>query len=334
MYSFQNVEIQSKEELNTHVDDENIMLYYFGEFKLDSAYFSPFRKESGPSFYISYYKGSLKWRDFGLSNNPRNAVEFVATLYNLSIRQALNRIYQDIIVNKKHKPIEGIKTAIGGNNREELKYGVRISSLQGWQLDYWTKVGITEDILKTFKVHWCKELWYNGAIWSRGSMHNLMYFYNHARVPYEESWTVYRPLSKDPTRKFRKHNINNHIMGLEYLPQTGNILVITKSYKDIMLLYSLNIPAISPHNENVPIGAEVIEDLKSRFKYIYVNYDNDETGVRSSIEFTKKYNLNYWNIPKSLNCKDPFECAQKLGSQIVRDLFNEKLKRDGDRGLI
>lgn len=322
MYSLSNTTVTSKTEINSLISDEEIMTFYFGEFDLDKFYLSPFREEKNPSFIISYYNNKLVWRDFGLSNRPKGVMDFVCMKFNINFAQAISKILSDIVEPNK------IPVAKKYLKRDKINYHLEYSDKWlDWQLEYWKKGGIKISTLDKFKVNWCKELWFNGKLFSRGSKVNLMYYYNHSLTPFDESWTVYRPYAQFD-KKFRKHNIEGRIMGLELLPEFGDILVITKSYKDIMVLYEIGIPAIAPHNENIPIDKEVIDSLKKRFKHIYVNYDNDNTGVNSSIKFTKEHDLNYWNIPKNLNCKDPYECSCLYGLDKVFNLLNEKLTRD------
>lgn len=322
LFGLDNIHITSKEDLNKYISDEQIMTYYFKEFELNIHYLSPLHVEKDPSFMITYYNNELKWRDFGISKQPFNAIEFVQKLYSIGFYDALNKIYGDIVLDNKIPIVKDYKKL------DTLTSFVEYSnSWEDWQLDYWFKGNIKESTLDIFNVHWCKELWFNNKLFSKGSKSNLSYFYDHSTVPFEYSWTVYRPFA-NISKKFRKQNIANHIMGYDLLPPTAEILVITKSYKDIMILYELGICAIAPHSENVPISKEVIDELKSRFGRIYVNYDNDSTGIKSSIEFTRKYDLDYWNIPLKLNCKDPFECSQIYGLDKVYNLLYERIERN------
>ena len=317
------------EELNKIVSDEQILTFYFGEFDLNVPYLSPFRKEDNPSFIISYYNNRLVYRDFGISNKPEYIIDFVIRLkasqgIHYSFYDALNAIYEEIVINKKIPILKKQYDRTRGAITTKIKYK---KDWEDYQLEYWKKGNISVKTLDFFNVHWCCEVWFGDKMWAKGSHYNLMYFYNHSITPFDESWTVYRP-NADPKKKFRKHNIDGRIMGIDLIPDTGELLVITKSYKDIMILYEIGVPAIAPHNENIEIPKETIDNLKSRFNLIYVNYDNDNTGVKSSIRFTKEHNLNYWNLPKDINCKDPFECSCKYGIDKVFDNLNDKIQRD------
>lgn len=322
MYSLTNIKISSKKELNKYYSDEYIMTFYFGDYELNTHYLSPLRDDKAPSFYITYYNGELKWRDFGIGPSPKNPVEFVALMKGITFTDALTVIYNEIKSSTREIHVRDRPVF------DDLTYEIKIAEItEKYQLDYWTKGGITKETLDLFKVKWCKQLWINDKLKGKSSSTYPMYFYDHSETPFDESWTVYSPYAK-PKDKFRKRNINGRVMGLNLIPPSGELLFITKSYKDIMILHEIGFYAIAPHSENIRLSESLINDLKNRFNKIYVNYDNDNTGVSSSIELTKEYNLNYWNIPKSMNCKDPYACSCIYGLSKVKELILNKIERD------
>ena len=82
------------------------------------------------------------------------------------------------------------------------------------------------------------------------------------------------------------------------LPKSGgDYVVITKSLKDVMVLYEFNIPAIAPNSETLFISDKQLEKLKSKFKNIIVFYDNDCAGI-SGMNKIKK---NHKKLPSNKN---------------------------------
>ena len=73
------------------------------------------------------------------------------------------------------------------------------------------------------------------------------------------------------------------------LPKSGEYVVITKSMKDVMCLYSLGIPSIAPTSENCFLSEAQYHKLKERFKYIILLYDNDRPGLKAAISIHKKF---------------------------------------------
>lgn len=316
--------IYSKKELNKYISDENIIIHYFGHFDLHRFYHS-LRQESNASLQFSYYNNELKWRDFGISLTPKDAVEFVMFYYkeikkeNLTYQQALNRIYKEVEIKQVDKKRYKIPKKVS------LRYRSRF---RAYELKYWNQYCISEEILKKFKVYPC-EVWSGNILWHRSVKDDpcFVYLWNKEKL----IWKAYRPYAKEEIikgvkvlKKFYANNVTNHIQGYEFLPEEGDLLIITKSYKDVIALYTLGYFAIAPHSESLFISEKILEELKQRFKKIVVIYDNDDTGVKKCTEFTNKYNLDYWNVPKDyLKCKDPSDLIKNYGrNELLRHLNN------------
>ena len=69
----------------------------------------------------------------------------------------------------------------------------------------------------------------------------------------------------------------------------SDYLVITKSLKDVMVLYEYGIPAIAPNSETIFVTEAQYQKLKNRFKRIYLFYDSDYAGITSMNQIRKKY---------------------------------------------
>lgn len=321
MYSISNSQITDLKDLNTFISDEEILLKYFGEYELDKHYLCPFVEETVPSFIISYYNNRLVWRRFGLYDRPMSAIDFVMVKFNLSFKDAINKCFREINVDNTEIlktitiPVETSKTC--GINYVEDWYP--------WELDYWKDYHFDKKILKKYEIYPCTGYWINQFRWHYSKKNDPLFVYMHGL----NSWTGYRPLAKNKLDKFRKHNIKNHIMGMENLPNEGDLLFITKSYKDLITLNLIGLNAIAVHTERVYIDHNIITNLKKRFKHIYVVFDNDKTGIDASMFFTKEYGLNYYNIPSNcIGCKDPADLSKIQGLDALEKSIKEKLKRD------
>ena len=103
----------------------------------------------------------------------------------------------------------------------------------------------------------------------------------------------------------------------------GDILVITKSLKDCMLLYELGIPAIAPCSENLFVSNKQYEKLKSKFKNIFLFYDNDQAGISNMNKIRKQYpELIVTFIPRHLEAKDISDFYFKYGKKRTIELIN------------
>lgn len=317
-----NIEIRSYPELLKYVSEEDIYLRYFGEFQLNKKYLCPFKHEKTPSFEFKYINNRIKWVRYGMyGDRSYGALDFVMFLKNLTFLQALQVIFNDLYINNTTTNDFILKKETF-TLTSSLKYDF---NLLDYEMNYWKQYHFTKEDLKYWKVYSCTEYWINGIKWHTSTIEDPMFVYLHS----EDSWTIYRPLAKDKENKFRKYNITKHLMGYDKLPEIGEILFITSSYKDVITLYKLGYNAVAPHSERNILDKSLVLELKSRFKYIYVAYDNDDTGVNASKGFTELYDLRYWNIPKDCDGnKDPSDYSKCNGLDKLDNNIKAKFKRD------
>lgn len=84
---------------------------------------------------------------------------------------------------------------------------------------------------------------------------------------------VYRPTA-DSKVKWKSNMTSSLLHGSSQL-KPANILIITKSMKDVMVLHEMGYQAVSPMAENVIPSNEIMVDLISAYPKIYIFYDND-----------------------------------------------------------
>ncbi|MGL1311253.1 hypothetical protein ACSTKO_24905, partial [Vibrio parahaemolyticus] len=58
---------------------------------------------------------------------------------------------------------------------------------------------------------------------------------------------------KEKNRKFRQDLQETYVHGIEQLTYQSDLLIITKSRKDVMCLRSFGYDAVSPRSENTPM---------------------------------------------------------------------------------
>jgi len=327
-----NLTPSSIEELYKQVTDEEILYFYFGEFEADNWYPSPFREENKPSFTISYYNNKWVWRDFGISSKPKNGLSFVINKYKLSIDQARDKIYNDIING------QGISHYVPKKPPKSEKKDI---ACKIWKpkftstLDYWSKLDVSRQELIDYSVYE-GQVWLNKRVILESTKYKPIFIYMFDK--YSKIWKGYNPNAnpkKPRDLKFFSNNISGHIQNFDKLGQFPNkdVLIITKSYKDCIVLNKLGYNAIAPHTESMFLAPWDIDLLKTMYKYIYVFYDNDTTGVTKCTMFTEQNDLYYLNVPLGLssnnkNCKDPSDVVEGFGYSLLEDIILEKFSRD------
>ena len=93
-----------------------------------------------------------------------------------------------------------------------------------------------------------------------------------------------------------------------------------------MCLAGLGIKAIAPNSENLFIPDKMLEDLKRRFSYIAVLYDNDLPGITNMKKIKKKYpELKYLWIPRKYEAKDISDFRKKYGEKRTKQFIKESI---------
>jgi len=321
------------EELHLSISDEDILYHYFGNYQLGHWYKSPLREEeTDPSFTISYYNGIIRWRDFGRSPKPKNAIEFVKIKFNLELTPAIYKVYNELVTNKnnnkalKNNPLKNIdKDNLPQASSNEV--GIKV-----WKpkfkstFEYWgDKYDFSKKELLFYKVLE-GEVWNNKRLVFRSSDYTAVFIYMFSLK--NKIWKGYRPNAKANQLKFFSNNILNHTQNWKHLNYFPNkdILFITKSYKDCMILNKLGYNAIAPHGESSFLMPWEIDHVLNLFTHVIILYDNDSTGIKKSTEFAELYNLPYnMHIPLTISCKDSAEVVEYHSYKLLNDIIIDNL---------
>lgn len=306
------------------VPEEEIYKYYLGyDFELNKCYTSILRdKDTTPSLNFYYNRrNQLCYKDFGHSQG--NVFEFVKNLFSCSYFEALSRINFDFNLGLgfSEAPLRESRIETTKTFKKTNDYFIQVSrrEFNDFDLQYWSSYGISYKTLLKYNVIAVSKVWVNKVLKFVSNESNPIYGYL-----FGNKIKVYRPLSES---KWVNNATGDIIQGYEQLPESGEILIITKSLKDVMFFDEHGFPAIAPQGETMHFNETIIIDLKKRFKNIIVIYDNDDTGVKFSTKLTNELNLKYWNIPKSYEEKDPTDFHKVHG----KDMTNELLKTIFDK---
>lgn len=284
--------------------EETYMEYYLGIKVKKGLFRSPLRQDNTPT--CSFYRnksGELIFHDFS-GDFYGNFINVVMRKYNVGYYKAIELIAQDFgFINKNETREVHIKESeskiIKG---KPANIRVEIKDFTKKELNWWKEYGITKEILEKFHVYSCKNIFLNGELVNTNN-NNLIFGYYGGKKDGLELWRIYFP--GRTTQRFLTNWPSKKIQGFNELPKSGKLLVITKSMKDCMTLYSLGIPAIAPNSEHLFINDKMLDNLKKRFKYIVVMYDNDLAGISNMRKIKKKHpELIYYFIPRKYDVKD------------------------------
>ena len=142
-----------------------------------------------------------------------------------------------------------------------------------------------------------------------------------------DRFKIYRPLASKYT-KWRTNLTNRHVQGLSELPQEGgNLLIITKSLKDVMCLYEMGFNAIAASSETTFIPDDILNLLQTKWKNIIILYDRDKTGMKTAREYSKKYGLDAIFVHKKFKAKDISDAVRDNGFFAVKNWLTKTVER-------
>lgn len=319
------VEKITKEEILKRTTEYDIYASYMPtKFEIGRIMSSPFHEDKNPSFGIFKDKdnGSLLFKDHS-KDISGDCIKFVSLLFDLTYKQTLDKIWKEVV-------LTGTISKEGIIIRDYYKTKKTIVSVKRRNFtktddSYWGQYYIDRDLLKKYNVFPIKKFWVNDKVSKfEYSENNPMYAYK-----IFNSFKVYRPKSEDKRDKWRSGCGQYDIQGWEQLPDKGDILVITKSLKDIMVLSLFNIPSIAPHGENTLIPVKAINEAKKRFKRLIMLYDYDDGGLKGVKKMQKEYGIGYTFIPKHYleiyDIKDISDYIKEFGKKDTKKLIKELL---------
>lgn len=314
----------TKELILSRFSEEQIMEYYLHVPVKKGLFRSPLRRDKEPT--CSFYRnnsGDLIFKDFATGQHL-NVFGVVQDMFKCNYYEAMRIIANDLGIIKDdfitRNPGKINDNPIKIEDKEITKIQVEIQDFTDLELKWWSKYGITLDILKKFNVYSCKHVFLNGQLLAKSQQHCPIFGYYGRKYQGIELWRCYFP--KRTSFRFLGNWPTKKIQGYDQLPKSGKLLVITKSMKDVMCLYSMGITAIAPNSETQFVSDAILDDLKTRFKHIVILFDNDYTGVSFMSKLKKLHpELVYTWIPLKYKAKDISDYYKEYGKKETLNLI-------------
>ena len=314
----------TKELILSRFSEEQLMEYYLHIPVKKGLFRSPLRRDKQPT--CSFYRnksGTLIFKDFATGQHL-NVFDVVQSIFRCDYFESLRIIANDFGIvrdNTLHKNPGKINlNPIKIKDKEISKIQIEVQEFTDSELKWWGKYGISKDILKRFNVYSCKHVFLNDQLFAESQQHCPIFGYYGKKYQGLELWRCYFP--KRTSFRFITNWPSKKIQGYDQLPKKGKLLVITKSMKDSMCLYSCGITACAPNSENLFIPDKVLEDLKNRFENIVVLYDNDRPGLYNMAKIRKEHpELTYVFIPKKYGSKDISDFYKDHGRKETLNLI-------------
>ena len=321
MYSTRTAITMSLKDLLDKLDDYDIYSYYVGQFKIGKLFNSPLRSDDkNPSFAIfKGVNGRLFFKDHG-SGEGGNAIKFVKLYKGIQTRDELERELLRIV--RKMNPNSGnaIRTYSYSVDSGPTDIGIVRQPFTDVDKQYWKQFHISLDTLKKFQVFSIKYFLCNRVVRGTYKENSPMYAYK-----VDDKFKIYRPLASKYT-KWRTNLTNWNVQGLSEIPKEGgNLLIITKSLKDVMCLYEMGFNAIAASSETTFIPDNILQSLRSKWKHIVILYDRDKTGMLESRKYSRQYKLDAIFVHKKFKAKDVSDAVKNNSFADVKKWLTKTL---------
>lgn len=305
-------------EAKKKISDVDILSYYLGITKIPTRISSPLRQDTKPSFGLFSFDGKkIFYKDFATQDSGSTLTLF-QKLWGLSYNDTWTKIVTEMTTGTTVDIAQSnIKSQIDKLSKVRTIIQVATRDWKQYDLDYWKQYGITKDWLVYADVHPISDIIFEKETGTT-IVHADKLAYTFAE--FKEGKTtlkIYQPLNKNGFKWLNNHD-GSVISLWTKVPPTGDKICICSSVKDALCLWAnTGIPAISPQGEGYSFSEHAINDLKQRFKHVYILYDNDPPGLLDGEKLQTLTNFTNIILP-------PFEGGKDV-SDYYKILNNKQL---------
>jgi DNA primase len=295
----------------------------------DARYRNPLRDDKNPTCSFSIRNGKWVFRDW---SEPRwmDVFDIVQRIYDVDYPEALRIVAVDfgLLEGTTPQPV----TIINRSNAKPVKtrLQVQVEPIKQHYKAYLSQFGITTKIAREFNVYGVKSLWKDKTLVYTHNKYDpaLAYYFGLNQLNHTK-WKVY--FYYRVKHKFIGNT--NRINGWIQLPKTADLLIITKSLKDVMVYKRLGLPAIAMQGESVLPEQQTIDELQSRFATIVTNYDFDKAGISTANQLKRLYGFSPMMFTNGRfgypdhQAKDISDYVKKHGLANAERIVNHALKQ-------
>jgi hypothetical protein len=329
MFSFDNASLQiTKDEILKYITELQILERYCSNYKsIDTSFKSEFYSDkNGSCRIIISASGIPYYKDYG-NGDYFLAFDYVSRKYSSNYHETCNIIANDFGLKRTNLSVTPQLLLTNDSPKlVKVKSNIQVIVKPFSLIDYeyWMQYGISLQTLQFFNVKACSHVYLN-----KGDKH-YVFEYKNSNPLYSykffknntEYLKIYNPYSITKEGKWLSNVGSDCLSGYDQLPKTGDVLIVTKSHKDVMLYYELGISAVSVQAETNSMSKKSFDELSKRFKKIYVNFDNDPTGQDCTTKFVMIYNVEWFFIDDE---KDISDYSKKYGLEKAKKLIKKKL---------
>lgn len=271
-----------------NLSEADIAAYYFDIKSIPCLISSPLRQDKKPSFALYSPNGNeVNYIDF--SNRDSGRIWTLLTkVWNCSYSEARRKVFNDL----GNKSL-GTSIGVGSYSGRGIKINTyldlqcRVREWRKHDLEYWESYGISLKWLKYANVY---PISHKIVVKDNISYAFGADKYAYAYVEFKEGKTtlkIYQPFNTKGYKWSNRHD-RSVISLWTKVPKTGDRVCICASLKDALCLWAnTGIPSLAIQGEGYGISNTAINELKNRFKKVYICLDNDKAGIKDAIKLSK-----------------------------------------------
>lgn len=318
----------SSEDIFSKCTEADIAGTYFGVSRIPCKMSSPLREDKHPSFgfYVTG-TGHIGYKDYA-TGETGNIISLLQQYWDCSYTDVLCRLYDDMIgdtgveIVENRPPIERHSAKI---TYDKSDIQVHIREWKQYDLDYWGSYGISKTWLEYAKVYPISHT----IITKTEDDTQITYSipvdkYSYVYIEKKDDivqFKIYRPFNTDGFKWFSR--MDGSVVSLwTKLPEKGDVVCVCSSLKDALCLWAnTGIPAIAVQGEGYSMSDTAIGVLKTRFKHLFVCFDNDEPGLADAVKFSERTGFTNVVLP-------PFEGGKDISDKFKSLSDKQQFKQD------
>lgn len=349
MYGYKELSPLTSEDILNEVSEEDIFKIIIKEPILKdkgALYRAPYREDSNPDCYFENYNGVLSFVDFADYQSSKNCFMFLQRVLKLTHNEVLQYIYGHFNLGSGDGKFR-LKDKQENDHVEEEKL---VKSFKERTITYlprefgykdkkfWSQYGISkENLIKdgVIPIQMYRSTSKHGKYFTIACMDEAYAYTKFTTLKGKlkpNKVKIYRPYANKEAKWFTNCN-QNDVGYLEELPEKGDLLIITKAYKDCRILKNFGIVSCWVQAEGIFPNREILQNLCARFKKIMIWFDNDSTGIAHSARLVSVLNDIESNkatlimLPPKLlkeSVKDPSDFYAKKGKEETIKFLTER----------
>lgn len=312
----------------SQIRQADIAAYYLGVKSIPCLIPSPLRQDRKPSFSLFSNNGEeVGFIDYSTKEHG-SIIDLLMQMWNCDYVEAERRIANDMGDSKLNISIGkgSYASRISVRTSSGIDLQCRTREWRDYDLEYWGSYGISLKWLKYADVY---PISHKIVIKDDISFAFAADKYAYAYVEFKEGRTtlkIYQPFNTKGFKWANRHD-RSVISLWTKVPPTGDRVCICSSLKDALCLWAnTGIPALATQGEGYGMSDTAVNELKRRFKKVYICLDNDKAGLEDAERLASKTGFTNVVLPQFEGGKDISDMYKVLQNkekfrQTILELF-------------